>query len=530
EQGWMISALMLPSSAPEARDFLVSIVERTGGAWDDAGTVEGLAEFTHREHGLAPAPALSSRLQPGASALQPLEVAPETELLVVTTTRASAAARVEVFDPEGARAMHAAGLYTIYETPAFVVKTFARPRPGTWLLRATGDGEPILASVELRNPLQLVLLPQPPLVAGETGILLAAATVEGEPRPLPGAEITVTVRDPAGASVVYRLNDGGIGGDETAGDGVFSVAYAASALQGVNDVALTLAWDGYGATLGANASLKTEVFPTITLLPGEGGTLDAGGQLAVGAIEVTVGEYPFPVLPEQISLVVTGPSGVPLTGLVEPLETLPDGRGWRFKIITWPSETGAHSVTAELTGDYLERGFSASGARVETPVTVLRYVPPPPEPVSRTRDVITAALIALAVTAVLALAVAAWRLWRKVRPYGYFYDDNRRLVLDLSAVRKPGLRGLFSRDRVTGDDAPTLPVPASTLVFTHDGPELRYDNDANPTLRVDGRPARAVEKLRDGTIIGFAGRLFEFALSRRPAPTPAPNPEPAAGD
>ncbi|MEE8362987.1 MAG: hypothetical protein V3S18_02835, partial [Dehalococcoidia bacterium] len=138
EQGWMISALMLPSSAPEARDFLVSIVERTGGAWDDAGTVEGLAGFTHREHGLAPAPALSIRLQPGASALQPLEVAPETELLVVTTTRASTAARVEVFDPEGARAMHAAGAHTTYETPAFVVKTFALPRPGTWLLRATG--------------------------------------------------------------------------------------------------------------------------------------------------------------------------------------------------------------------------------------------------------------------------------------------------------------------------------------------------------------------------------------------------------
>jgi hypothetical protein len=88
-------------------------------------------------------------------------------------------------------------------------------------------------------------------------------------------------------------------------------------------------------------------------------------------------------------------------------------------------------------------------------------------------------------------------------------------------------------------DAPDLPVPGATLVFKKTGLELHYDNSGGATMRVDGIPAARVVELRDGTRIGYAGRLFEYTTTRRKPrpvepveqaePVEPANPEPAAG-
>ena len=131
----------------------------------------------------------------------------------------------------------------------------------------------------------------------------------------------------------------------------------------------------------------------------------------------------------------------------------------------------------------------------------------------------------------MALGIAFFVITRRqVTPHGYIYDDRQQLVIDLSSVRKGGLRGMMSRGTISMADAPGLPLPGATLVFKRSGVELHYDNSTSLTMRVDGRPVARVVHLRDGSRIGFSGRLFEFTTSRRQAPRiVAASPEPAMG-
>ena len=122
---------------------------------------------------------------------------------------------------------------------------------------------------------------------------------------------------------------------------------------------------------------------------------------------------------------------------------------------------------------------------------------------------------------------------RQVMPYGYIYDDRHELVLDLSSVRRGGIKGMVSKGVISMVDAPDLPVPGATLVFKKTGVDLHYDNSGGATMRVDGRPAARIVELRDGSRIGYAGRLFEYTTTRRKArpvePVEPASPEPAAG-
>ena len=175
------------------------------------------------------------------------------------------------------------------------------------------------------------------------------------------------------------------------------------------------------------------------------------------------------------------------------------------------------------------RAFEAAGSITQTPVTVnypaFNLVPVPND--SLLLPISGGVLIVLLV----ALGISFFVFTRRqVMPYGYIYDDRQQLVLDLSSVRRSGLKGMLSRGIVSMADAPNLPVPGATLVFKRSGAELHYDSSGSVTMRVDGRPAPRVVHLRDGSRIGYSGRLFEFTTSRRKAQPIAPTaPEPATG-
>jgi hypothetical protein len=533
-EGWKINAVMLPSTTNEARDFISSIVNRASGRWDDAGTLSGMDMFAHHVLGLDGELVLDIALQSGNAAVQAVEVAPETTQFSVAMVRNSTSATLDLFDPHGVQLGSSSNAAQFINTPNLVVATIASPEPGTWSLRATGDGLPIMASVDLRSPLELSLVEQPPLQAGLQSVLMATTSVDGVPQWLPGSAVTATVMSPEGASVVFRLNDNGEGGDALFGDGVFSVVFDASGVQGFNDVELELEWENYGATIKALDSFQTEVFPTLHIQPSAGGAVEAGFEIVVGTVEVKVGEYPHPVLPSDMTALVTGPSGESVTGSLRSIDALDDGTSWKFEVLATPSETGRQTVTAELNSEYVGRTFNTSGPFAETPVTVNYPVAPVaavPEPESLVLPIIGGVLIGLLVFSGIALFVIARR---QVVPHGYIYDDREQLLLDLSSVRKGGLKGLLSKGAISVADAPELPVPDAKLVFKRSGIELHYDNSGNGTMRVDGKPAARVVELRDGSRIGFAGRLFEYTSSRRSArPTFTPSmeaaPEPAAG-
>ncbi|MFP6569432.1 MAG: hypothetical protein VB815_02860 [Dehalococcoidia bacterium] len=533
-EGWKINAVMLPSTTNEAREFLSSIVERASGRWDDTGTLLGLDMFVHNVLGMDSDLVLDLALQSGNTAVQPIEVAPESTQLSVAMVRNSTNASLDLFDPHGVQPGATSNVATFITTPNLVVVTISFPEPGTWSLRATGDGFPVMASVEVRSPLELHLVDQPPFQAGLQAVLMAEATVDGVARMLPGAVVTAAITSPEGTSAVYRLTDNGEGGDALFGDGIFSVVFDASRDQGFSEVILELGWNDYNASIETVDSFQTEVFPTLQIEPSEGGAVDAGSEISVGTIEVTVGEYPHPVLPAAIKAIVTGPTGESVTGSLRIIDALEDGTGWKFEVIAMPSESGTQTVTAELNTEYVGRSFNTSGPIAETlvtvnyPVTVVSEVEQ--EENSLLLPIIGVLLIGLLILAGVVLFVISRR---QVMPYGYIYDDRQELVLDLSSVRRAGIKGMLFKGAISMEDAPDLPVPGAILIFKKTGLELHYDNSGGVTMRVDGRPAERIVELRDGSRIGYAGRLFEYTTSRRKPrpvkPIETASPEPAAG-
>ncbi|HCV26803.1 MAG TPA: hypothetical protein DGB32_00605, partial [Dehalococcoidia bacterium] len=275
------------------------------------------------------------------------------------------------------------------------------------------------------------------------------------------------------------------------------------------------------------------------LEPSAGGAIEAGLEIEVGTIEVWVGEYPHPVAPSALTVLVTGPTGESVTGSLRMVDALDDGTAWKFEVFVTPSETGRQAVTAELNVEYVGRTFITSGPTAQTSVTVnypvVLFDEIADETANETADgsmlpVIGGVMISLLIM----LGVVVFVINRRhVMPYGYIYDDRQQLILDLSMVRRGGLKGLTSRGVVSLADAPELPVPGATMVFKRSGVELRYENSGNFTMRVDGQPAPRVTELRDGSRIGYSGRLFEYTTTRRHArriaPVPTASPEPAAG-
>lgn len=524
-EGWSINAVMLPSSTNTAREFITSIVDRASGRWDDTGTLTGIDEFADNLLGLDGDQILDISLPSGNTAVQAIEIAPESTKLSVSMVRSSSGAAFNLFDPYGVQLGETSNAARFITTPNLLVATITSPDPGTWSLRATGDGMPIMSSVDVKTPVELTLVDQPPFQAGQQSTLMAMATVDGQPRWLPQSNVMATVTSPDGASVIFRLTDNGEGGDAVLGDGVFSVVFESSPQQGFNDVDLELGWNDFDAKIKSKDSFQTELFPVLQIEESIGGTIDAGNEIVVAKMEVRVGEYPHPVLPSALTAVVSGPGGEVVDSSLRMIDPLTDGTAWTFEVLAKPMESGDQTVTAELADEYVGRMFTTSSSLVQVPVTVdypVIVVVENEEP-SQLIPIIGVALIALLVIVGGVLFLIARR---QVVPYGYIYNDRQELVLDLSSIGRSGLNRFLSKGVVSVSDAPEFPVPGGRLIFKRSGPEIHYDNTGNATMRIDGRPAARVVELRDGSRIGFSGRLFEFSTSRRRViSNPAPEPD-----
>jgi hypothetical protein len=507
-QGWSVSVVMLPSASPASREFLTRLARAGAGTSYDAGHLDGLATLVAGHVGAIGEAAIETQLASGDSALSQIEVAPRSSRITVTFLRMSPEATFELFDPRGAMSNAVNNpAVDVFETPSAVTMTVDAPEAGMWTLRAAGAGSEVRAAVKIDNPLRLGLVPQPPIPAGEPGMLTAAASIDGRPVALPGATIEATVRGADGKAVVYRLADDGRLADRAAGDGVFTVALPAGAAQSINDVGLRLSWANYGAVLTANGAYQVEQFPAVSITPLTVQPVEQGAEATISRIQVAVGTYPYPVRAADLSVKVRTQDGASVASRLVAIDPLPDGRAWRFSVVASPASSGSHAVAATLNVTHLGRVFTASASGNPASIEIL---PPPPPPGTPMWVYGASAAGALALLLALALLFNA----RKATPSGYLYDDKGRMLYDFSMVRPSLRRRLLSRNIVACAEVPGLPVNSGAFVFGRHGVELRYPGK-NQNLRVNGRPAGDRVRMDPGTWLGIAGRLMTYAMDRR---------------
>lgn len=507
-QGWHVDVIMLPSSSPSARTFLARIATVGAGSSYDVGIMDGLESLIGNWLGFSGKSVIDTNLGAGDAALSQIEVAPHTEQITVTFFRNASAASFELYDPRGARADSVRNPdVKLFNSPSIAILEVKSPEAGTWSLRAAGAGSEVRAALQVDNPLKLAIVPQPPIPVGQAGSLVATAAINGVPAPLPGATIEATVRSVDGKAVVYKLLDDGRGVDRTAGDGLFSVAVPATEAQSSHSVDLKLSWTNYGAVMTAHGSLQSEVFPqlAITSLPVE--PIAEGAGATVARVQVTVGDYPYPVMASELTVRVRSNEGASVATRLAAIDPLPDGRAWQYQVLTNPVQSGDYVATARLDIVHLGREFAATAAGSPARVEIL---PPPPIPGTPLWVYGAAGVGVLVMLTGMALGLNT----RRTAPIGYLYDDKGRMLYDFSRVKQTRLHRLLARNYVKCADVPGLPVGSGTFVFRKKGLELRYPGSGQ-SLRVNGRPAGNRVGLYDGVWLGVGGRLLTYSIDRK---------------
>ena len=516
-EGWQIEVMTLPSTVAAERDQMAALAIAAGGRYYDMGSTDGVAGLIGDWMGLKLAGAIDAELGKGVPSITSVDVAPQTSELHVAFMRADSSTQVSLFRPNGAQVDLNVPGASRFETPNAVVYTVQNPAAGAWRLQGTGTGSKLVAATEIRNPLHVGLIEEPPFAVGRETVLKAAASVNGQPQVLPGASITARVKWADGTASVYELNDAGAGADEKAEDGIFSVLLPTPSKQGFNDVSLELRWADLGAVVRSAAVFRTEVFPAVQITDVSDIKAHKGDTVQVAKVRVTVGQYPHLVRPSEIKAQLTdGQNTVDAT--VSPVKIIEDGKAWEFDIRAAPSVGGDYKLNVSLVSQHLGRSFTASAPVVATAATI------DARPLKLLGLPVWAWAAAFAAAAAIAMAVSY--IARQARPYGCLYDDQDRLVADFTKVVRSPVKRLFTRARVLAAEVPGLPFHGGEFEFRREGVELHYHRaPGDPSIRINGHPAGETVKLEEEAWLGVGGRLLRFVTQRRVAAT-----APAAGD
>ena len=547
DHGWQVDVFTMPSAALPLRELMSTVAAQSDGQYYDLGVGTGVVTLLHEFAELDLEIVKDAELNPGAPTITTLEIAPHTRSFDVAYIRLRSETEVSLFRPTGESADQNFTNIRVDVLPNTVVYTVNEPTPGTWRLQALGDEGKLLAGVEIRNPLVLELVPQQPLRIGEPGVIEARATIDGRAQPLTSAFVEAIIRHPDGVTRVYQLEDNGVGGDATAGDGVFSVRIPPPEAQGVNDVDLELSWADFDAVVRGEGTFQTDYFPELSVLHSER-EAQVGEEGRVLTIEVTDHGFPHPVSASELSGTAEGPGGtVPLR--IDAVSFISEGLAWQFDVFAEFSQSGAYSFAIALDSVHLDRPFHST---LEVPAFEVLPIPPTPTPVPTWTPVPTFTpvptpmpptptpmvtpsepvppaqsdagfpqwiWIIVGLIAITVVAVPVWHLTRR-RPFGYLYDDSDRLVVDFAGVERSGERNFLAPDIIWAREIPDLPFDGGAFRFARDNTvSLHYARaEGDPSLRVDGQPAGRVTQLREDTWLGVGGRLLRFVPERLDGP------------
>ena len=541
---WSIVGLSLPGTSPEAIRELRQLALYTGGDAFELSVPAGLAKLADK--------ALTSESWGALEAITPtasypddavssaILIAPGTSEATFLLFRQATYGSLTLTGPSDLEASEEDfASATVVESPHVVIWRLVDPRPGIWKVgvKRIRDGASIWQST--LNQYRIVLEKMDPVPLGQPATVIASIRDDGV-MVIPDGYVRVraAVESPGGVSATYQLNDQGRDGDSVAGDGFFSATIQATAKEGDHLIKLEAQWPEYGYRIDSEATLSSQIFPSIELTTLETDSLKPGERTAVAELSVRVGGQAYAVPVDDLASSLTANVGQKGTVEVEPRDVTSSNEAWLYDVFFTPAEVGRQTLIFHLETEYAGRQykFNSNSFVLESSLTPsssteavseeTQAASPPSKPaadeelsVTGSPDIVeessTGWLIWAAVPAALvALIIAGAVAWRMSvpRPYGFLYNDQGELIVDFSTVRRSLLAKLLSGDRIPGKDLAVQGLEGVSFRFQPDRVDIVSFRD-KPTVRVNSQTLIGEAVVEERAWIGTRGRLYSFLTS-----------------
>ncbi len=426
----------------------------------------------------------------------------------------------------------------VLETPHAIIWRLVDPAPGNWRIDARGMDGFVTAWAYSSNKYSIALSSAGPLPLNEPSSLVAHVYDGETVVALPDALVYVHITTPDGTTLVHPMNDDGVEGDATAGDGHFSLRLPPLTAEGEYKVELRLTWPDYQYRITTQSSFDARLFPGIEVRTEQLDSLKPGQRAKVATVFVHIDGSPHPVSPDQLEAAVASQAGTQAEVEVVPRRLYGDGPAWEYDVFVTPQE-GRHTLIFRVALEYAGRKFTEESSSLVVsafpPPAPVMTVPapapaaPPPtsRPVQAQPQVVPTIIdepglawkwfVALLVL-LIAVSLAAFLITHP-RPQGYLYDDKDEPLVDFGKLRRHPLLSLLFPGIVRGKE---LEVPGL------EGVEFRFSRNQgitirsvgeHPTVRVNNQPLVEPTSISDRAWIGTRGKLYSFLTA--PSPTQA---------
>lgn len=532
KQQWSVTSVALPDSPSELTTILERFSTETGGQFFELSVPDGLksitdSTFLNEAHGsLVGLGSTTVSLTDVFTSV--IEIAPGTHEATMLFFKEDTGGSLRLSNPEGFEASDGdRAISSVVETPNLVIWKLVDPVPGEWKVDVRGVEGAVSGWHSLSNRYSLALASYESIPVDKASTLVAFVSDDAKMVQLEGVEVSATVTTPDGISSEYTLNDNGVVGDSVIGDGFYSINLPPLGTKGDYAVTMLLTWQGFERQITSQAAFSAQAFPDVEVTPVQLSDIRPGQTVKVATAFVHVEGEPYAVFTDQLSATVSSEIDANGTIQIVPQQLLDQNRSWIFDVMFTPTEEGLHTLAFALDIEYGGRAFkTAVDALVlssvmpavsapsvpapaipvvsapETPAVVL----PQPSPVPWTFVIVVLAIIGIATLALIVYWVS------RTRPYGFLYTDRNELIVDFSALKRPGIRGILSRNSVTG-----LEIGAKGLErvsFKFEGERVGINTEqTTPTIRVNNQPVVGETVIHDRTWIGAHGKLYSFLLS-----------------
>ena len=541
---WPIVGLSLPGTPQVAIDELRQISLYTGGDAFDLSVPDGLAKLADSVLASEAWGALKD-ISPAAAysddaISSDVLIAPGTREATFLMFRQATYGSLALTGPSDIEASEEdLASATLIESPHVVILRLTDPKPGIWKagVKRLREGASIWQST--LNQYNIVLEKMEPVPLGQPATVIASIRDSGL-KVIPDGDVRVraTVESPGGGAGTYRLNDQGRDGDLAAGDGFFSATVQATAKEGEHLIKLEAEWPDYGYRIVSEATLSSQIFPSIELTALEIDSLKPGERTAVADLSVRVGGQAYAVPVDDLVSSLTANVGQKGTVEVEPRDVTSSNEAWLYDVFFTPAEVGRHTLIFHLETEFAGRQyrFSSNSFVLQSSLTPSSSAGPVVEqseaaplpsrsvadeqvPVTGSPDRVEEssswwllwAAVPAALAALMIAGAVAWRM-SVPRPYGFLYNDEGELIVDFSTVKRSLMARLLSGDRVPGKDLAIQGLEGVSFRFQHGRVDIISFRD-KPTVRVNSQPLTGEATVEERAWIGTRGRLYSFLTS-----------------